>query len=129
MGKSIRSKKAKRLRTQRRELVEGHYQKKEDVKQAVLAAVLQQREAAQAALAQPMVEEVHLQEGASAASLDSKTMMAVDKAVLPERAPGALKPQGGVKKGFKVGGPRVKMSIGRRRKMEKKAQKQKEFPV
>ncbi|MCO5549281.1 hypothetical protein L7F22_002749, partial [Adiantum nelumboides] len=41
MGKSIRSKRKKRLRTLKREIVEPHYDAKDALKQAAMEAALQ----------------------------------------------------------------------------------------
>ncbi|RYR64203.1 hypothetical protein Ahy_A03g010333 [Arachis hypogaea] len=108
MAKSLRSKREKRLRAIRREIVEPLYEKKEAAKQAAL----------EAALAAPKLEVRQPSNSAMDASTASATITNMDV----EMADGAqstasLKPVGGVGKKFKK---KLKIAKSKRRGKGKK---------
>ncbi|BBN17826.1 hypothetical protein MPTK1_7g17170 [Marchantia polymorpha subsp. ruderalis] len=105
MGKSIRSKRKKRLRTLKRELVEPHYDAKDVAKLAIQAA----------AFAAPKIELPKKREemeddttpfrgrstvpaGAATAAAEALTSMAVDSELPSSSAPTNLKATGGIRK-------------------------------
>lgn len=97
MGKSIRSKRLKRLRTLKRELVTPHYDEKEAAKNSVM----------EAALAAPKVEipkkrlrdeAIEVEEPARGRPGQTSTSMVIDEAGASTSGDSKLKAKGGIKK-------------------------------
>ncbi|GAQ84054.1 hypothetical protein KFL_001740130 [Klebsormidium nitens] len=116
MGKSIRSKREKRLRTQRRELAQANFYDKKDAEvQAKLAAILTEQAGDEAAVREERME-AEPSRGREGAPDEATEDMAVDGASKTKKA---LKSKGGIKK--KSSGIRVRK--GKKGRLAKKGKK------
>ena len=115
MAKSMRSKREKRLRAIRREIVEPFYQKKEDAKLAALEAALAAPKLPDSAPASAYSTGMQIEEEVNALSSTTTNLsvMEVEMADSDEsKAKASLKPGGGIGKKWKN---KLKLSKKKRR--------------
>ncbi|KAL3679027.1 hypothetical protein R1sor_021983 [Riccia sorocarpa] len=125
MGKSIRSKRKKRLRTLKREIVEPHYDAKDVAKLAIAAAAMAAPKIELPKRKEDMEDDSRPTRGRSkdapqASSGGSPISMAVDGEPLTTSTPSNLKAKGGIRK-------RGKSKSGHRSKQIVKSKKKKQL--
>ncbi|KAL2613809.1 hypothetical protein R1flu_025501 [Riccia fluitans] len=120
MGKSIRSKRKKRLRTLKREIVEPHYDAKDAAKLAVAAAAMAAPKIELPKRKEDMEDDSSAVRGRSrdtAPSGDAPTSMAVDVEPSTTSTPSNLKAKGGIsKRGKSKNGHKSKQVLKKKKK-------------